>query len=70
MQQAQACANPFAMMLDPERILRAVEASERLNHLHRRICRPLDKAVSAPAASEAGAEFDRLMDGLPDDERA
>ncbi|MBT9501091.1 MAG: hypothetical protein IV092_07590 [Burkholderiaceae bacterium] len=68
MQQAQACANPFAMMLDPERILRAVEASERLNHLHSRICRPLDKAVAA--APSAGAEFDLLVDGLPDDERA
>lgn len=70
MQQAQARANPFAMMLDPERILRAVEASERLNHLHSRICRPLDKAVAAAPATEAGAEFDLLVDGQPDDERA
>nr|WP_316639156.1 hypothetical protein [uncultured Roseateles sp.] len=67
MQQAQqARANPFAMMLDPERVLRAVEASERLNHLHSRICRPLDKAVAvAPAAD---AEFDRLVDEQADDD--
>lgn len=67
MRQAQtARANPFAMMLDPERILRAVEASERLNDLHSRICRPLDKAVSATPAADA--EFDSLVDQQTDDD--
>jgi len=65
-QAQQSRANPFAMMLDPERILRAVEASERLNHLHSRICRPLDKAVAA--TSTADAEFDRLVDQQADDD--
>lgn len=68
MQQAQARNNPFAMMLDPERILRAVEASERLNRLHSRICRPLDKPVTAAGADATDAEFDLQVDQQADDD--
>lgn len=40
--------NPFMLMLNPEIILAAVEKSERLGQLNRRLCRPLDRP--APAA--------------------
>lgn len=66
MQRTQVRANPFAMLLDPESVIQAVENSERLNHLQRRICRPLDQVV---AASEDGvvSEFDALTEALSDD---
>jgi hypothetical protein len=44
MQTASTAANPFALLTDPESIFRAVEASQRLDVLNRRICRPLDRA--------------------------
>lgn len=56
-----AANNPFAMLLDPERVSRAVECSERLNRLHSRIYRPLDKPV-IPKAIAGTAAFDQLVD--------
>lgn len=38
-------ANPFALMVNPEVVLQAVERSERLGRLASRICRPLDKPL-------------------------
>lgn len=52
--------NPFALMLDPEAVLRAIEQSQRLPSLHSRICRPLDKP--AAARTDDTAEFDRAVD--------
>ncbi|WP_348756441.1 hypothetical protein [uncultured Aquincola sp.] len=40
-----AAANPFALMINPDVVLRAVERSERLARLSSRICRPLDKPL-------------------------
>lgn len=37
--------NPFALMMDPQAVLEAIEGSERLKRLHSRICRPLDKPL-------------------------
>lgn len=37
--------SPFAMMIDPQAVLQAVERSERLQRLQRRVCRPLDEPV-------------------------
>lgn len=54
-------ANPFAMLLDPERIARAVESSERLNRLQRRVCRPLDKPLIARRGNEID-EYDALVE--------
>lgn len=55
---------PFAMLLNPERVVLAMELSERLNHLQRRIYRPLDKPLIAKSAKYLAdaAEFDRLVD--------
>jgi hypothetical protein len=44
-------ANPFALLMDPEAVFRAIEKSERLVRLHSRICRPLDKPLLPPAES-------------------
>ena len=57
-------ADPFAMLLDPERVAREVACSERLQRLQRRIYRPLDKPMIPRSLVEAtsAAEFDRLVD--------
>ena len=53
MTQAQhSAANPFALLMDPQSIFRAIENSERLERLHSRICRPLDKPLLPAAAAE------------------
>lgn len=53
--------NPFALMLDPQAVIAQIERSERLEGLHRRVCRPLDKPLLG-AAAEAG---DEAPDGEP-----
>jgi hypothetical protein len=61
--------NPFMLMLNPEVVLAAIENSERLGKLDRRMCRPLDRhVVGSPASEETAAQ----NDGAPvsgDDER-
>jgi len=37
--------NPFALLLHPEVVVKAMEASDRLSRLHSRVCRPLDRPV-------------------------
>jgi hypothetical protein len=53
MSQEAQVYNPFMLMLDPEVVLAAVERSEKLRRLNRRMCHPLDKPVPT-AAGEAG----------------
>jgi hypothetical protein len=57
MQPLRRNANPFALMIDPQAVLAQIECSERLERLHRRICRPLDKPLlggTPDGAEEAG----------------
>ena len=66
MTQSAAVRNPFMLMLNPEIVLAAIEKSERLSQLNRRLCRPLDKPAPASAArtaAEAAAEVDQGDDG-------
>ena len=49
--------NPFMLMINPEVVFAAIEASERLGQLNRHLCRPLDRVVpvadpAAPAVVE------------------
>jgi hypothetical protein len=50
--------NPFMLMLNPEAVIAAMEASERLKQLNRHECRPLDRVVPAPTEEMADAESD------------
>ena len=62
--------NPFALMLDPQAVIAQIERSERLEHLQRRICRPLDKPLLAGLAeddSESDWMADRNSDQAADD---
>jgi hypothetical protein len=56
--QSPTVANPFVMLTAPETILQAIERSERLNALNRRVCRPLDRPL-IPAKGE-GQDVDGL----------
>ncbi len=40
--------NPFMLMLSPDAVLAAVERSEKLGRLNRRMCHPLDRPAPAP----------------------
>ena len=58
-QSLNPVANPFALLLDPEAVFRAIEKSERLERLHSRVCRPLDRPLlpTSDAAQESEAEL-------------
>ncbi len=45
MQSLHLSANPFALLLDPQAVIAQIEASQRLERLDRRVCRPLDKPL-------------------------
>ena len=45
MQTASYAANPFALMLDPQGVVDAMDHSDRLARLRSQIFRPLDKPV-------------------------
>ena len=61
----QIASNPFMLMTNPEVILQALEGSERLGRLQRRICRPLDKPLLAHTG-DATSDYDREVDAAPD----
>ncbi len=65
MQKQSLYSNPFALMMDPQAVLEAMERSERLNRLQSRVCRPLDKPLIPLVASEEQA-FDQEVDAAPD----
>lgn len=51
-------ANPFALLMNPEAVIEAMERSSRLNHLQSRVCRPLDK----PLIPHSGDDAESLID--------
>lgn len=60
MHSASLASNPFALLTDPDAILRAVESSQHLEALNRRVCRPLDRLHR----DENGVEV--MADGAPE----
>ena len=60
---------PFAMLLDPERVVREMTNCDRLNRLQRCIYRPLDKPLIAKSSElrADAADFDRLVDEAADE---
>lgn len=56
-------ANPFALLLNPETVVHAVEKSERLRRLQSRVCRPLDRPlIPAQLHNDSVAAFDAAID--------
>ncbi len=60
--QTAIVANPFALMLNPEEVFRAIEHSERLGRLQARICRPLDKPLIPKVDDETLVDDDEADD--------
>ncbi len=67
MDETTQVANPFALMLNPADVIAAMESSERLGRLQRRICKPLDKPMIPHEAGEANS-FDRDVEASEDPE--
>ena len=68
MQPLRRNVNPFALMIDPQAVLAQIEASDRLERLHRRVCRPLDKPLLGGAPDGGDETADQGADaGEPDD---
>lgn len=65
MQPTRIASNPFALMMNPDAVLRAMESSDRLQRLQRRVCRPLDKPL-IPRVGRELADFDREVDNADD----
>jgi hypothetical protein len=68
MQKQSLYANPFALMMDPQAVLEAMERSERLNRLQSRVCRPLDKPLIPLVSGESQTSFDSEVDASADAE--
>ncbi len=68
MRNVTTSSNPFVMMTSPETILAAVERSERLNRLSRKVYRPLDRPLIPKVGAKDMAEFDREIDAAADEE--
>lgn len=56
MKQEALAHNPFMMMLQPDVVIAAMERSEKLGRLNRRLCHPLDRPASAAAEGTAARE--------------
>lgn len=67
MYEAKTLSNPFVMMTDPETILAAVERSERLNLLSRRVYRPLDRPLIPKVGAKDITAFDSEIDSAEDE---
>lgn len=64
MTQETLASNPFMLMLNPEVVLAAVERSEKLGRLNRRLCQPLERLAVTPIAAGGAAPALDLDDGL------
>lgn len=71
MRTASLAANPFELMMDPERVRQTIDQSESLGKLSQRKCHPLDRAVIRSATAELAAydaKIDRTTIYLPPEE--
>jgi len=64
MKQETLAHNPFMMMLSPESVIAAMERSEKLGRLNRRMCHPLDRmpAPGTPAEGQIQDAADTSVD--------
>lgn len=64
MDKSLLVSNPFALMMNPDDVLHAMQSSDRLGRLQRRVCKPLDR----PTLPDAGTDADALEDDGDDTE--
>lgn len=59
-------ADPFAMLISPDEVMHAIERSDRLQRLQRRVYRPLDRPwIPLKASADFDSEMDAELD-VPD----
>jgi hypothetical protein len=63
-QSAKLVADPFALMMDPQAVLAAVEGSQRLQGLRRRVYHPLDKPLIPHTPTDVEV-FDAACESSP-----
>ena len=61
-QDTVVIGDPFAMLINPQAVLIAIEQSGRLGALNSRVCRPLDKPLIPKRDSEGQRAFDEIAD--------
>ena len=54
-QDSVVVGDPFAMLINPQAVLAAIEQSGRLGALNSRVCRPLDKPLIPKRDGETDA---------------
>lgn len=67
MDKQHPVSDPFALMMDPQGVIQAMERSDRLARLQRRVCRPLDRPLIARTET-ALEQFDSAIDSQADPE--
>lgn len=63
---AVVVGDPFAMLINPQAVLAAIEQSGRLGALNSRVCRPLDKPLIPKRDNEDQRSFDELAEEARD----
>ncbi|MDG0856386.1 hypothetical protein [Roseateles puraquae] len=59
-------ADPFAMLISPDEVMHAIERSDRLQRLQRRVYRPLDRPwIPLKASADFDSQIDAELD-VPD----
>ena len=66
MDNSALASNPFALMMHPADVVQAMERSDRLARLQRRVCKPLDKPMIPREDGEAAA-FDHEVEDSTED---
>lgn len=67
MDKSALASNPFALMMHPDDVLQAMQRSDRLGRLQRRICKPLDKPLIPKSPDEVAASDSDDGDEATDD---
>ena len=70
MDKSTLASNPFALMMHPDAVFQAMEHSDRLSRLQRRVCRPMDKPLIPCTVDEVAAFDAQVEDTLVPDETA
>ena len=65
-QDTAVVGDPFAMLINPQAVLQAVEQSGRLGALNSRVCRPLDKPLIPKRDGDDQRHFDEIIDASRD----
>lgn len=67
MQTQTLRADPFALLINPQDVVAAMQGSDRLHGLARRVCRPLDRPL-IPHRGKDVADYDSAIDAEPEAE--